>query len=200
MVIEDDDDADISIYELSETSSIRRLTVEGQNLFPVWSFDGERVAFQSDRQGDRSIYLAASGRLEAALNDSRRAGKDAAHIPESFSPDGRHLLFAELKAGRYTLHLLSMANKKSMPFGNVSSTGTDRRRLLAGWRSVAYAATAARGALYDPDRGVFIQPFPPTGVPVPAPKARIDYHPAWARDGKAVLCRRGDRDLWSSWT
>jgi eukaryotic-like serine/threonine-protein kinase len=37
VVIEEDDDADISIYELAETSALRRLTTEGRNRFPVWS-------------------------------------------------------------------------------------------------------------------------------------------------------------------
>jgi serine/threonine protein kinase len=183
VVIEDDDDADVSIYELSETSSIRRLTVEGRNVFPIWSADGARVAFQTDREGDRSIFWQrADGRTGPERLTT--AGKDAAHIPESFSPDGKHLLFAEVETGRHTLHVLSMEDKSRTPFGNVSSRERIGAVFSADGHWVAYAATAKPAALYDADRGVFIQPFPPTGVPLQAPKARIDYHPVWARDGK----------------
>ena len=194
VVNEDDDDADISVYELSETSSIRRLTVEGQNRFPVWSFDNERVAFQSDREGARSIYWQ---RADARSGAERltTASADVAHIPNGFSPDGRHLLFDEFRAGRYTLHVLSMNGKKIAPFGNVSSSEPTGAVFSPDGRSVAYASTAKSESLYDPDRGVFIQPFPPTGVAVPAPKGRIDYHPVWARDGKLFYVASGPRPL-----
>jgi hypothetical protein len=141
------------------------------------------VAFQSDREGDRSIFWQ---RADGQSNAERltTAGKDADHVPESFSPDGRHLLYREISGPRHTLHVLSMQDKKSEPFGKVSSTEPTGAVFSPDGRWVAYAATASPGALYDPDRGIFIQPFPATGVPIPVPKARIDYHPAWARDGK----------------
>ena len=52
-------EAFISIYELSGDSSPRRLTFGGNNRFPVWSADGRRMTFQSDREGDRGDLLAA---------------------------------------------------------------------------------------------------------------------------------------------
>jgi hypothetical protein len=190
---EDDEDADVLIYELAETSSIRRLTVERQNRFPVWSSDNERVAFQSDRDGDRGIYWQ---RADARVGAERltTAGKDAAHIPASFSPDGKHLLFDELEAGQYTLHMLSMHDRKSVAFGNVRSNEPTAAVFSPDGRWVAYAI-GKPGALYDPDRGVFIQPFPPTGVAVQAPKARIDYHPVWAREGQLFYVASALRPL-----
>src|SRR5262249_26879543 len=49
---EDGRDANIWIYELSGASAMRQLTFRGKNRYPVWSGDGDRVAFQSDREGD----------------------------------------------------------------------------------------------------------------------------------------------------
>lgn len=48
--------AAVSLYELSGGSSVRRLTFEGNNRLPIWSGDGRRIAFQSDRDGDRAIF------------------------------------------------------------------------------------------------------------------------------------------------
>jgi Tol biopolymer transport system component len=190
---EDDNDAVISIYELSETRALRRLTVEGQNRFPVWSSDGERVAFQSDRGGDRGIFWQrADARSEAERLTT--AGEDTAHIPTSFSPDGSYLLFDEFTTGGYALHVLSLRDKKGVPFGNVKSNEPTGAVFSPDGRWVAYA-TGIAGSLYDRNRGVFIQPFPSSGVPVPAPKARIDYHPVWSRAGKLFYVASAVRPL-----
>ena len=52
----DSKEAIVWIYDLSGTSSMRRLTFGGRNRFPIWSADGQRVAFQSDREGDLGIF------------------------------------------------------------------------------------------------------------------------------------------------
>ena len=88
-----------------------------------------------------------------------------------------------------------MDDKKSVAFGSVSSNETTGAVFSPDGRWVAYAATGKPGSLYDPDRGVFIQSFPPAGVPVQAPKARIDYHPVWARDGKLFYVASAPRPL-----
>ena len=46
---------DIWIYETSGATELRRLTNGGNNRFPVWSRDGEHVAFQSDRTQTRNL-------------------------------------------------------------------------------------------------------------------------------------------------
>ena len=51
-------DGNIGIYDLAGTSAIRRITFSGHNHFPVWSGDGERVAFQSDRPSGGSAPTA----------------------------------------------------------------------------------------------------------------------------------------------
>ena len=48
----DGKEANISVYDMSGTSALRRLTYAGKNRVPVWSPDSKRVAFQSDREGD----------------------------------------------------------------------------------------------------------------------------------------------------
>jgi Tol biopolymer transport system component len=35
---------------------MRQLTFGGRNRFPIWSADGQHVAFQSDREGDLGIF------------------------------------------------------------------------------------------------------------------------------------------------
>ena len=53
---DDGKEAIVWIYDLSGTTSMRPLTVGGRNRFPIWSADSERLAFQSDREGDLGIF------------------------------------------------------------------------------------------------------------------------------------------------
>jgi serine/threonine-protein kinase len=183
--IDDSQGANISIYDLAETAAIRRLTLQGQNRYPVWSHDGQRVAFESIRQGERGIFWQrADG--QGSAERLTTAAQDVGHAPESFSPDGKYLLFTELKNRTYTLYLLSMVDKKIAAFGDVTSSEPPGAVFSPEGRWVAYASTAPTTALYSFDRGIFIQPFPATGVIFQVPKARIDYHPAWAPDGKSL--------------
>ena len=39
----------------------------------------------------------------------------------------------------------------------------------------------------SPKRGLFVEPFPPTGEKHQAPKTLIVYHPVWAPDGKSIF-------------
>src|SRR5262249_30022472 len=52
----DGNDANIWTYDLSHRTAANRLTFGGHNRFPLWSSDGQRIAFQSDREGDEGIY------------------------------------------------------------------------------------------------------------------------------------------------
>ncbi len=63
------------IYDLSGASAPRRLTFGGKNRFPIWSADGERVAFQSDREGDLGIFWQrADGTDAGGASDEAGSG------------------------------------------------------------------------------------------------------------------------------
>ena len=81
---------------------MRRLTFGGQNRFPIWSPDGQRVAFQSDREGDLGIFSQpADG--NGPVERLTKAAKGDAHVPESWSPDGRHVAFAVINKTVFSL-------------------------------------------------------------------------------------------------
>ena len=68
---------------------------EARNFHARPSPDGERIAFDSDRDGERAVYVAdANGR-----NVRRISGLGFAAVP-SWSPDGRTLAFVRAEAGR----------------------------------------------------------------------------------------------------
>jgi Tol biopolymer transport system component len=184
--IDDGQAADVWVYDLAGTSAIRRLTQGGRNRYPVWSGDGQRLAFQSDRQGDLGIFWQrADGGGTAERLTTPPLG--VAHVPESWSPDGKYLLFTERKgAASYVLFTLSVHDKRIVPFGNVQSARPTGAAFSPDGRWVTYAAGQGGGIL-SADRGIFIQPFPANGTSYPLPKTLIDYHPVWSADGSELF-------------
>jgi serine/threonine-protein kinase len=177
--------SDIWTYDLSGRSELTRLTFDGMSRFPVWSADSRRVTFQSARDGERAIWwqVADGGTTEQLT----KPAKDEEHAPESWSRDGRHLLFSVRKGTKYSLSVLTIDGRKTEPFGGVESEETLSASFSPDGRWVAYAATERAGGTLSPNRGVFVEPFPPTGLKRQAPKRVLDYHPRWSPDGKSIL-------------
>jgi serine/threonine-protein kinase len=183
--LEDGKDADIWVYDLSRKGSPSRLTFGGKNRFPVWSPNGDRIAFQSDREGDLGIFVQrADGNGTAERLTTPEKG--AAHIPESWGPVGDTLLFRALKSATApigTLWTLSIQGKKLSPFGGVESDNPTAAVFSPDGHWVAYNT-------YLPDKyidEIYVQPFPATGAKYQLPIPRDNHHAAWSRDGKELL-------------
>jgi len=184
--IDEGQEANIWIYELAGKSAMRKLTSAGRNRYPVWSGDGRKIAFQSDQHGDLGIFWQPADGTAAAVRLTTPS-QGAAHVPESWSPDGKHLLFTEFKDSTYVLFSLSVDDLTIAPFGKVQSTQPMSAGFSPDGRWVTYASAVQFGGVASPDRGVFIQPFPATGAKYPVPKTRIDFHPVWSLDGKEIV-------------
>ncbi len=79
-------------YDLSENRAIQQLTFEGNNQRPVWTPDGQRIAFSSDRDGTMSLYwMPADGSGVAERLTTAEEG--TIHWMGSWSPEGELLVF-----------------------------------------------------------------------------------------------------------
>jgi serine/threonine-protein kinase len=134
--------ANIWIYDLSGKTSIRQLTFDAKNRFPVWSHDGSHVAFQSDREGDLAIFWQRSDG-NATAERLTKPEKNAIHIPETWSQDGRHLWYTVSAGGTNELWVYSAETRKSAPFGDVRSPRLLSPSFSADGRWVAYTAHLA---------------------------------------------------------
>ncbi len=172
----------VAVYELSRSTAMRRLTLGSRSRFPVWAANGARVAYQSDRDGEASIFWQpADGSGAPERLTTARAGE--AHAPESWSPITNTLLFTVLKDGEYALWALSLREKTAAPFGAVRSSVPINATFSPDGRWVAYQSDhSGRTTLY-------VQPVPPTGAVYQLlPRGNdVPHEPVWSPDGKELF-------------
>src|SRR4030095_474051 len=78
------------IWLLDGVRTARFTSNTASEQFPVWSPDGTQIAFQSDREGSRSIYhksLDGAGMEDALVRTAEIT------VPPDWSPAGRFLLY-----------------------------------------------------------------------------------------------------------
>ena len=200
---DDSKDASIWIYDLSGTTSMRQLTFGGRNRFPVWSANGERVVFQSDREGDLGIFWQRADGSGAAERLTRPE-PGASHVPESWSRTGDRLLFG-VTEGRViglaggerstaSLWTWSLQDRKAMPFGEVRLSATlplPNAVFSPDGRWVAYSSNEMGAG----PPSVFVQPFPATGAKYLIGSGR---DPIWSHDGQEILFWQGGGEFVAS--
>jgi serine/threonine-protein kinase len=176
---DDGKDAIVWIYDVSGTSPMRRLTFARRNRFPIWSADSQRVAFQSDREGDHGIFWQRADGTGAAerLTTSDR---DTSHVPQSWSTRGDQFLFAAVKGPDSALWRFSLSDRKAAPVDQVhSGSGFPLTATFApDAKWVAYTSTET-----DSRTGVFVQSMSPLGPPYEIAKPPAASHPLWSPSG-----------------
>jgi len=175
---DDGSDAIVWTYDLSGVTSPLRITFAGRNRYPVWTPDGQRIAFQSTREGDSGIFLQRADGSGIAERLTQPTGP-ATHEPEAWSPQGDVLLFAD--GAKPGLQMLSLAKKKVALFAEMPPAAI--------WPSASFSqdgrwvAYAARGVGLS--MSVYVQPFPATGAKYQI--AGNALNPVWSHDGKELF-------------
>jgi eukaryotic-like serine/threonine-protein kinase len=179
------------LYDLSR-ETLTRFTFEGSyNPVPVWTPDGKRIAFESNKEGVPNLFwqLAdGSGGLER-LNTS-----EYIQVPMSWSPDGKLLAFMEVNPTTgVDIWVLRMGDpsagsgqvRKAQPF--LRTPFNEGAPLFSpDGRWLAYISDES--GRYE----IYVQPYPGPGG-----KWQISTEggrePAWNRNGRELFYRNGDK-------
>jgi Tol biopolymer transport system component len=181
----------IWLYDLSR-ETLTRFTFEGNtNLNPVWTPDGKRVAFTSNKEGPLNPFwqLAdGSGGLE------RLTISESTQVPMSWSPDGQLLAFIELNPTTgFDIWTLRMSDpsagsgqvRKAQPFLRTPFNESAPRFSPDGRWLVYISNESGRNEVY-------VQPYPGPGG-----KWQISTEggtePVWNPNGRELFYRSEDK-------
>ena len=172
---------DIWVFDLARGTATK-LTFDPKDDFnPVWSPDGSRIAFSSDRRGARDLYIkSASGTGEEELLLESDRNKNA----EDWSRDGRWFAYNEAAPGAGNdIWTLSLDTRKPRPFLR-TRFNEDEASFSPDGKWIAYrSAESGRSEVY-------VQPFAES-----APGAKGKWvvsnagglEPQWRGDGKELF-------------
>jgi Tol biopolymer transport system component len=185
------------LYDFSR-ETLTRFTFGGSvNQNAVWTPDGKRIAFQSNREGPSNIFWQSadgSGGLEK-LNTS-----EYIQSPISWSPDGQLLAFIEITPTTgYDIWVLRMGDP-SPGSGQVPSAGSGQVRKAQPFLRTPFLESAPR---FSPDgrwlayvsdesghREIYVLPYPGPGG-----KWQISTEggtePVWNPKGRELFYRSG---------
>jgi serine/threonine-protein kinase len=182
---------DLWIYDFGRGSLSRSTFGDEPEVGPVWTPDGQRIAFAARRAGHWGLYWKradGAGDEERLLELPAEAGMPLAN---SFTPDGRALSFQRLGAGtRSDLWLLDLAARQATPL--VASPSSEVQSMFSpDGRWFAYVSDES--GVYE----VLVRSFPDRGGRW---QVSIDGgdQPRWSGDGRELFYREfaTPRDQW----
>ncbi|MGZ8376499.1 MAG: S41 family peptidase [Gemmatirosa sp.] len=117
------------------------------DVMPVWSRDGKRIAFASDRHGNHDVYVIGVGGGEP----TRLTFHSAPEYPYSFTPDGARILFGAARQDAAANRLYPTASQPELYA--VSSTGGRPTQLLTTPAENARPSADGRFLIYEDRKG-----------------------------------------------
>jgi len=171
---------DIWIYDVSGAAAERRLTEGGNNAYPAWSSDGDYVAFQSDREGNRAVFRQrADGTGGAERLTMPEDGVE--HIPEDWSPAGDRLAISVVAPEGYQLWMWTASDGSFERYGTLRSSSPFDLQFSPDGAWMAYTNRSDGVATY-----VESVASPGTRYQI-GRDDELAHHPLWSPDGRRLI-------------
>jgi dipeptidyl aminopeptidase/acylaminoacyl peptidase len=174
--------SDLWMYDIA-SDKLTQLTFESGARFPVWSPDGQRAAFSSNRAGPLNLFLIDISRPGTG---ERLTSSENLQVAGSWSSDGQTLAFVEQDPtkGR-DIRLMAPTDRSPRPWlESMFEEGAPRFSPDGLW--LAYVTNESGR------HEVYLRPFAGSrGTQQVSSGGGTE--PVWARDGRGLFYRQGDR-------
>jgi serine/threonine protein kinase len=172
--------SDIWLRDLARETDLRVTSSPLSNLDPMWSPDGDRILFNSNRAGPFDFYLKAarnSGQDQLLLTNS------STKVPDQWSRDGRFVVYTEREPqANWSLWVLPMTGAtagKPAPFLRTAFNNL-YGQLSPDGHWMAYTSDESG------QREVYVRPFPAADGVWRISRAGGEQ-PRWRADGKELF-------------
>jgi len=174
-----DQEADIWVWDLRRTTLTRVTFTPGIDPYPVWTLDGRRLIFTSERTGARNLYWQAADGTGAV---ERLTESPNQQFATAVSPDDRKLIFSETapKTDDDVMQVELDGTHRVTPL--VQSSFRERNGIVSpDGRWLAYEAD---------DSGqfeIYVRPFPDVNSGHWQVSTTGGTRPLWARNGQELV-------------
>jgi serine/threonine-protein kinase len=174
-----DQELDVWVWDLDRATLTRATFYAGVDHSPVWTPDGLRLIFSSERAGIRNLYWHAANNTGVVERLTESANSQVA---SALSPDGRHLVFTERLSATAEdiMQLVLDGTDRVTPV--LQSPFSERNGVVSpDGRWLAYEAN---------DSGPFevsVRPFPEVNSGHWQVSAAGGTRPHWTRDGRELI-------------
>jgi eukaryotic-like serine/threonine-protein kinase len=154
--------------------------------YPVWSPDGARIAFASNRMGHYDLYVKISS--SGAGKEELLLKTEQMKFPTDWSFDGRFLLYNQFDPRtHYDVWVLALSDKKPTPFLHTEFNERDASFSPDG-KWIAYTSDESG------KEEIYAQTFPASGNKLQISKGG-GSRARWCRDGKELFYLAADRKI-----
>jgi serine/threonine protein kinase/Tol biopolymer transport system component len=163
------------IWLLDFARGIQTRVTFGQSYAPVWSPDGQWIAYRAFRDGTYNLFRKRTG---SAGEEERLTQTSNIQGAEDWSPDGRFLLYSEESAGKdWDLWLLPSTHKASRTSAVKTGFSGSHGQFSPDGKWIAY------GSDESGRREIYVQRFPQGTFRRQISNGGGDY-PRWRRIGE----------------
>jgi len=169
-------DWDLYVMQADGLDPVRLTDSPGDDTGPSWSSDGQRIAFVSDRDGNREIYVMNADGSDP-VNLTQHPAED---WTPAWSPDGSQIAFASFRDGNWEIYLMD------------ADGGNQRRLTRAASADYAPAWSPAGDRLaFVSDRSgnldIYLMAVDGSDLRALTTDEATDQAPAWSPDGRQLL-------------
>jgi serine/threonine-protein kinase len=183
-----DDGSDIWMYEARRDTMTRLTFGGGRDISPVWSRDGQYIAFG----GRGGIFLV---RPDGAAKPQLLVAEENQAVPFSFAPDGRRLAYNDLNSN--TAYDIATVTIESDVTGLRAGKPETFLKTSADERHPAFSSDGRWLAYTSNESGkyeVYVRAFPDRGSKWQISNAGGAY-PIWSSNGRELFFRTDDNRI-----